>query len=372
MSNENQKAKILVVDDEIVIATDLRNRVSELGYTAIGPATRGESALRAIEQERPDLILMDISLGDGMDGIEAARIIGDRFDTPVIFITAYADEERLKQAKLTRPFGYIIKPFRDRDLKITIEMALHLAKVEAKRKQVEESLRVFQQMVDSSPDAMSFVGRDYVYRTVNDAYLRRYDLPREKIEGKPVAELMGQRVFDEVVKPRLDRCLAGELVTYEDWFDYGPLGRKCMEVIYSPCRDGASKVIGITAAIRDITDRKQTEEALRVSAESHRTTLMTAMDGFWITDLEGRLLQVNESYCKMSGYSESELLSMNISDLDIVETPADTSNHMQRVMSWGQDRFETRHRRKDGCIIDVEISVSIPSGRGWASSRLSA
>ncbi|MEI7673766.1 MAG: PAS domain S-box protein, partial [Deltaproteobacteria bacterium] len=115
----------------------------------------------------------------------------------------------------------------------------------------------------------------------------------------------------------------------------------------------------------DLTARKQAEEVLRQSEELHRTTLQTAMDGFWMADTQGRLLEVNETYSRMSGYSLEELRAMCIPDLEVVETATDTAAHMQKVMAQGEDRFETRHRRKDGSIFPIEISVQYrPIGGG--------
>ena len=114
---------------------------------------------------------------------------------------------------------------------------------------------------------------------------------------------------------------------------------------------------GPIAAVSDITERKQAEKARFTSEAQKRMLLRTAMDGFWLLDTQGRFLEVNEAYCRMSGYSEEELLAMSISDLEAVETPAETAAHIQRIIAKGEDRFETRHRRKDGTTFDVEVSV---------------
>jgi len=121
--------------------------------------------------------------------------------------------------------------------------------------------------------------------------------------------------------------------------------------------------------IRDITGCKQTkqpaEAALLESEARCRTLLQTAMDGFWLIDLQGRLLEVNEAYCRMSGYSAPELLALCILDLEASETAATTAVRIQKVMAQGEDRFDSRHRRKDGSVFDVEISVQYrPSDGG--------
>ena len=134
------KAKVLIVEDDIIVATDIQSRLKNLGYSVYEIVSSGEKAVQKIEEHKPDLVLMDIVLKGEMDGIEAAEIIRSRFDIPVVFLTAYADEERFERAKLTIPFGYILKPFQDRDLKITIEMALYTAKVDVERKRAEERL----------------------------------------------------------------------------------------------------------------------------------------------------------------------------------------------------------------------------------------
>jgi PAS domain S-box-containing protein len=122
-------------------------------------------------------------------------------------------------------------------------------------------------------------------------------------------------------------------------------------------RDSRGEPLRFIGTVLDITDRKQAQESLRESEERHLTILQTAMDGFWQVDTEGRLLEVNETYCRMSGYTEQELLSMRIQDLEAVESPGDTTAHIDKILAQGEARFESRHRRKDGTIFDVEISA---------------
>lgn len=119
-----------------------------------------------------------------------------------------------------------------------------------------------------------------------------------------------------------------------------------------------------TGIIRDITVHKQKEERLRQHEERYRTILQTAMDGFWVVDFQGRFLEVNEAYCRMSGYSRQELLAMSIPDLEVVESAAETAAHTKRVMEQGSDRFESKHRCQDGSIIDVEVNVQYQRALG--------
>ncbi len=143
------KALILIVEDDRIVARDIQNRLKNLGFEVTASVSSGEEAIIRAKEDLPDLVLMDIVLKGEMDGIEAAEIIRSRFDIPIIFLTAHADEERFERAKLTIPFGYVLKPFQDRNLKITIEMALYAAKVNAKRKQAEEALRGSEDKLDA-------------------------------------------------------------------------------------------------------------------------------------------------------------------------------------------------------------------------------
>jgi|GEM_PF-1106518 len=118
------------------------------------------------------------------------------------------------------------------------------------------------------------------------------------------------------------------------------------------------------AIARDVSERKRADDVLRENIEWHETILRTAMDGFWMVDMQGHLIEVNNAYCRMSGYSEQELLSMSIDELDLAETAEITANHIQRVIAKGDDRFEARHRRKDRSIFDVEVSVQYQANKG--------
>ena len=132
-----------------------------------------------------------------------------------------------------------------------------------------------------------------------------------------------------------------------------------------PIRNQAGQLVRIVGIADDISEHKLASDTLRESEQYHRTVLETAMDGFWRLDLQGRLRDVNEAYCRMSGYDKESLLAMHVSGLESTETAADTAAHIQRVVTAGQDRFESKHRRKDGSTFDVEASAQYrPEGSG--------
>jgi len=126
-------AKILVVEDENIVALEIKKRLQKLGYIVPGVASTGEDAIIKAEGILPDLVLMDIMLKGEIDGIQAAGEIRSRFNIPVIYLTAYSDEETLERAKLTEPYGYILKPFEEDDLRTAIEIALYRHQVSSGR-----------------------------------------------------------------------------------------------------------------------------------------------------------------------------------------------------------------------------------------------
>lgn len=133
-------AQILVVEDESIVAEEIQSRLRKLGYPVPAVAFSGEEAIEKAEETRPDLVLMDIRLKGDMDGVKAAEQIRARFHIPVIYLTAYADEDTLQRAKITQPFGYILKPFKERELQIAIEMGLYRHKAEEEREQLIREL----------------------------------------------------------------------------------------------------------------------------------------------------------------------------------------------------------------------------------------
>ena len=143
------------------------------------------------------------------------------------------------------------------------------------------------------------------------------------------------------------------------------------------CKRGTSKTVLASVAafssplehshlivLYDITTRKRAEEAVRQSQDWHRTILRTAMDGFWLVDKQGRLQEVNDTYCQMSGYAEAELVGKHLSELEAVESADDIAAHIATISARHEGRFESRHRRKDGTLFDVEVSAQYRAAEG--------
>jgi len=221
--------KLLIVEDESIIAKDLEQHLRAWGYQVVGLAASGEEAFDLALNLHPDLVLMDIRLNGEIDGIETTARIYEHLDVPVIYLTAHADEQTLERAKVTHPLGYLMKPVDFPTLHASIQMALY------------------------------------------------------------------------------------------------------------------------THAI---------SQKLAESELQHKTILSTTLDGFVLVDEKGHFQDVNEAFCRLTGYSRAELLKLSLLDLEETESAAEIEAHLERLKGSGEDRFETRYRRKDGSTVELDISVT--------------
>ena len=185
------KESVLVIEDDPVVGPDIRDALTRLGYEVFGPVVTGADAVRSAKEHQPDLCLVDIRLVDDMDGIDAAGIIRSHVDTAIVYLTAYEDEATLQRAKRTQPHGYLLKPFAERDLRTTIEVALYKHRLE---EFAAERERWFAASIQSTDDAMVAIDAQGVVTYVNPVAARLAAAPGDAGQGKRLDEVF--RVVD--------------------------------------------------------------------------------------------------------------------------------------------------------------------------------
>ena len=189
MHNPVTQNTILIVEDENIVARSIQNQLERLGYATPVMVSSGEESIVKAQEIRPDLVLMDINLAGEMNGIQAAKEIHVRFDIPIVYLTAYADEETIQHAKPTAASGYLIKPFSVRELRATIEMALYKHRMERKLKESEAKYR---RIVEETSDM--------VYTTDSKGNLTYVNLSARKLVGYSEERLIGAH-FTDLIAP---------------------------------------------------------------------------------------------------------------------------------------------------------------------------
>lgn len=262
-------AKLLVVEDEGIIAKDIHHRLGRMGYDVLIPVSTGIAAIQTTEENRPDLILMDIVLKGDMDGIEAVSQIRERFDIPVIYLTANSDSRTVERAKVTRPHGFLLKPFKDVDAQICIEMALHKHSLDRILREKEEELATILRCVGDAVIAsdergdVTFInpaGEVLTGWSAEDACGHKLEevvcVVDEKTE-EPISVLARLDPEDmERRKPALLLAKGG--------------GRHPIEHTSAPLRNEGLDVLGNVIVLRNITERIEAEAELRQHREKLR------------------------------------------------------------------------------------------------------
>ena len=264
MLNEspNEIPRLMLVEDEIIVALDVQQRLERLGYNMVAHATSGEEALRYAASEELDLILMDVKLRGELDGIETAAKIRETLDIPIVYLTAFADEDTLQRAGLTEAYGYMIKPFQDRELRSTVEMALHKYMIERKLRESEERYALAVRAANDGIWDWDLLA-DKIYYSPRWASM--LGLAPELLSGLPDEWLDRIHPDDQrQVKQALSAHLAGDTPTFE--CEYRILhqdgGYRWMLCHGLALFDRQQKPYRVAGSQSDITDRKRFEQEL--------------------------------------------------------------------------------------------------------------
>ncbi|MFC4235183.1 EAL domain-containing protein [Thalassospira xianhensis] len=290
---------VMIVEDERIVALHLRQQLARLGYDRTSVHSAGINALKAIETDAPDIILMDIRIDGDIDGIETAAGIPEHLMIPIIYLSAYSEDTTLERARKTRPYGFLLKPFSERELHATIQMALE-------RREVELALRESQERLSLAMHAaqMSCWEVDVTTRKMHSTGLGKF-VPGDTHDAETITESWDsflQRVASEdrdMVRKAFEYAvLNGEF--YDIVFRGQPEkdGHQCWfrarGKSYINDRKGTQRIIGV---MQDITDQRITNDKLRQAM----TVFETTQDGILILDPDLNITSANRAYCQITG-----------------------------------------------------------------------
>lgn len=306
-----ENVQILVVEDESIVAIDIQNRLKGLGYSVAAIASSGEEAIKKAEETHPDLVLMDIRLRGDMDGIEAAKQIHAHLNIPVVYLTAYADDKTLERAKVTEPFGYILKPLEERELHSTIHMALYKHRIE--RRLAEEKIKL-ETALESMTDGIVMLDDKGKLAMTNSTAKRIFylvDRPN-KITIPTLEELLG---FNPVslLKEKKKRSLRRDV----------NISGTPYQIELSSIVSDEGKFLGTVMVSREISREKEIDQMKSefISVTSHElrtplTSIRNAVD-IILGEKAGKLNKDQKKFLSLAGRNIDRLSGLVNALLDI-------------------------------------------------------
>lgn len=318
--------RVQIVEDERIVALDLRSGLEQMGYEVVGIASDEHAALELADRTAPDLVLMDIHLDRGSDGIAAARALRERFALPVVFLTAYSEAETLRRASEAAPYGYLLKPFELRELNATVRMAMARRCEERKTEAAErrlmlalESARMTVLELDARSSRLRWSGQDHnpqlqpLAQTLTLAGLQSQLDP------------MGQAALDALI-------LRGEPV--DRTCEWRPAGCSPRWLEIHARHFGAEALI--MGMVRDVTERVQAEARLRQAVAAFEAT----EEAMLFLDAEQKVLSCNPAFAALTGWTEAEAQGQRPQDFLYARRHGDrvdSSPHHGEVTCWRRD-----------------------------------
>lgn len=350
MSTVNQ-SKILIVEDETIVALDIKRRLEKLGYRVTGLAAKAKQVLQLIEDDQPDIILMDIHLNDTLDGIDITKLINQKYRIPVIFVTAYSEDTTMGRASEARPYGYLLKPFSERDLYAVIKISLERSKWDKELQRREAHLKL-------AIDAAN-MGTWEINKTTGN-HIELANLPNQELANVSTWDDF-RLLIKEADRSRVDAeisALHNRLTeTIEVEFEIiDPHAQQRFYILYGIAgEDGTEDVRDTVGVIQDITERKLVEKELRQAAQ----VFNTSSEAIVITDQNLTVLSANSAYYRITGLTEDLVKGQPLTLLSTENIGEDVHRDMIAKLGKGSNwRGEIRSYRQPGEPFHALVNIS--------------
>ncbi len=366
ISDKNVKiknARILIVEDEGIVALEIERELTYLGYTVVGNASNGEKAIELAREKNPNLILMDIRLQKSMDGIETATIIRKEQDIPIVFLTAYADDETVERAKPVQPFGYILKPFETRELHVVVEMALY-------KHHLDQRLRIqehrFRKIYEDSPIGIQLFDARGNLRDVNEACInifgidtkarqKRYNIYKdpnfdpellEKIKGQKQCRIEVEYNFNKIKELNLYPTLK--------------TGKAYLLILVTPLGfDNDKNKSDFLTHTQDITAQKKAEKDLEKERDLLQVLMDNIPDSIYFKNKKSQFIRISRNQSKKFKMKDAtEAIGKSDFDVFSIEHAQQAYDDEQKIMKTGEPLIEVEEREtwQDGSVTWVSTS----------------
>jgi PAS domain S-box-containing protein len=294
--------RILIVEDEVLVAGNMERKLLKFGYEVVGACSSAEAALEKMRESMPDIVIMDIRLDGETDGIDTAEVIERDYGVPVIFITAYADDGTIERAKRTKPYGYIVKPFSEQELKSNIEIALYRYRAEKEHKQREQQYR---NAFRSMEEGIIVADRAMITRIVNPPLASLLGAEEESLEGLPLADLLPD------ARDHLDRLESGRRSVFFSRIT-PPGGERTEEMIVTGLpqyEEGGESITGfILLVTRFFAAEKEIFESVRGESALEEAVRTVSGPSILLRPNDSTVLLANKSFLSRFRCTEESIL----------------------------------------------------------------
>lgn len=363
MNSKSEKRSILLVEDERATALLEKKRLEQYGYR-VKTVSTGEEAVRVFQQnENIDLVLMDIDLGEGMDGTEAASVILEIRDIPIVFLSSHVEKEVVEKTEKITSYGYVVKNTGITVLDASIKMAFKLFEA---NKRMEEQKQHLATTLNSIGDAVIATDVSGLVTHINPVTERLIGWKNGDALGYPLTDVF--HIVDGSTGKRADNPVE-KVLKADDAIEMGKntlliaLDGRTFQIADSaaPIRDSDGTITGVVLVFRDVTEEYSMLQRIEESESRFRNLFEQSGDGVLIHDLEGNILDVNQTLCELSGYTEEELLEMNLFSASLLTTGDESiaRNALDKLLEYGEVRFEAEFTAKQGKNFYIEVNSAI-------------
>ncbi len=334
-----EKVSIVIVEDNNIVMLELKDRLEEMGYLVVDTASSGLDALSKIELHHPNLVMMDIRLKGDMDGIDTAARIKKELDIPVIYLTAHSDDETLQRAKMTEPYGYIIKPFEERELFSVVEMALYKHKMEKKLKENKNWLSA---TLTSIGDALIATDSNGIIKIINHVAEDITEWDAKNAYGKDIKDVFKIKDNENPIQISLRYY---SIVGMTNKILVGKNGKETpIDFSSAPIKNEKELISGIVLVFRDITEKNKAKELIEKQRVFLRQIIDTDPNYITVKDAHGKYELTNKATAEALGTTVEDIVGKH--DIEFL------------------NNFELDFQRKlDSDVIDTLEEIFIPEDK---------